>query len=127
MQENKLFEYAVIRIVPRVEREEFINIGVIVFCAEEKFLSCAYNIDRTKLSAFSNKIIIEDIIAYMLAFENICNGNTACGPIGKLPIKERFRWLTANRSTIIQTSKMHPGLCTNAQEKLAYLFEKLVL
>src|SRR6478609_2861339 len=100
MQDNHLFEYAIIRVVPRVEREEFLNVGVILYCAKENFLHAKFEINQAKLAAF------------------VCEGEESGGEIAKLPISQRFRWLTAVRSTVVQTSPVHPGLCTNASETL---------
>ena len=126
MQEN-LFEYAVIRIVPRVEREEFLNVGVVLYCASQKFLQARFELDKERLKAFSDKLDIAEIEDYLLAFERICAGDKAGGAIAKLPIAERFRWLTATRSTVVQTSKVHPGLCAQADEMLSRLYTQMVL
>src|SRR5882762_4673563 len=104
MQENQLFEYAVIRVVPKVEREEFFNVGVILYCAQQNFLQTLYLVDANRLPAFCNKMDIEELREHLNAFEKVCVGDPGGGPIGKLPIAERFRWLTATRSTIVQTS-----------------------
>jgi hypothetical protein len=125
MQEKDLFEYAVIRIVPKVEREEFLNVGVVLYCAKQKFLQAMYRIDEEKLTAFCNGCDVPEIGDYLAAFERICNGGNDAGPIGKLGLAERFRWLTATRSTVLQTSKVHPGFCDNAGEKLLQLFGQL--
>jgi hypothetical protein len=127
MQEKKLFEYAVIRIVPQVEREEFLNVGVIVYCKEEKFLQTLYHLNQKRISNFCNKLDIEELENNLKIFDLICKGEIASGPIGQLPIAERFRWLTATRSTIIQTSKVHPGFADNPSETLNKLFHQLVL
>jgi len=127
MQEQHLFEYAVIRIVPKVEREEFFNVGVVLYCAKQKFLQASILLDEDRLRTFCKKADINELREYLHAFERICKGGNDAGPIGKLPIAERFRWLTATRSTVVQTSKVHPGLCTDAAEMLAKLFEQLVL
>ncbi len=127
MQEQHLFEYAVIRIVPKVEREEFFNVGVVLYCAKQKFLQASILLDEERLRTFCKKADIDELREYLHAFERICMGGNDAGPIGKLPIAERFRWLTATRSTVVQTSKVHPGLCTDAAEMLAKLFEQLVL
>ena len=126
MQEKYLFEYAVIRIVPKVEREEFMNIGVVVYCAKQKFLQAMYEINNDRLTAFCNGCDVPEINEYLVAFEQICRGGNDGGPIGKLLIAERFRWLTATRSTVLQTSKVHPGFCENAADKLMQLFHDLV-
>lgn len=127
MQEKDLFEYAVIRVVPKVEREEFLNVGVILYCAKQKFLQIKCSIDEERLSAFCKQTDIEMLREYINGIEQVCKGSSEAGEIGKLPIAERFRWLTATRSTVIQTSKVHPGLCDNAAEMLQKLFEELVV
>lgn len=127
MQEKKLFEYAVIRIVPLVEREEFLNVGVIVYCRELKFLQSLYHLNEKRIRNFCSEIDIEEVENNLKIFDLICKGEKGSGPIGKLPIAERFRWLTATRSTIIQTSKVHPGFSDNASETLDKLFHQLVL
>ena len=127
MPGQDLFEYAVIRVVPKVEREEFLNVGVILYCAKQKFLQIKYAINEEKLNAFCKEPDCKMLREYLAAFEEICKGSSAAGEIGKLPIAERFRWLTATRSTVVQTSKVHPGLCDGAGEKLEKLFEELVV
>lgn len=127
MQENHLYEYAVVRIVPRVEREEFLNVGVILYCPRKGFLQVMYKLDEARLKAFSCKLEPEELQASLGALERICKGGKNSGPIGTLPIASRFRWLTATRSTIIQTSKIHPGFCAEPQEALNRLFNQLVL
>lgn len=126
MPEKHLFEYAVIRVVPRVEREEFINVGVIVYCRAQGFLQTLWMLNENRLQTFSNEVDITDLHERLQAFERICAGRRGGGAIGQLSIAERFRWLTAMRSTVVQTSVVHPGLCTNAGETLAHLFAQLV-
>jgi hypothetical protein len=126
MQEPYLFEHAVIRVVPRVEREEFINIGVIIYCPKQKFLKVRFLLDETRLSAFSHDLDIDCLKDNINSFERICNGDQQAGPIAKLDIASRFRWLTATRSTVVQSSKVHPGLCLDADLTLTKLFEQLV-
>jgi hypothetical protein len=126
MQEPHLFEYAVIRIVPHVEREEFLNAGVILYCSSEKFLRCITEVDERRLKALCGKIDFTELRKHIQSFERICAGGKDAGPIGKLSMPERFRWLTAARSTIVQTSKVHPGLCHDASEMLNRLFGQLV-
>jgi hypothetical protein len=127
MQQEYLFEYAVIRVVPRVEREEFLNIGVIVFCAKQKFLQARYLLDAERLQCFSAVPDLEELKEHICSIERICAGDKDAGPIGKLDIASRFRWLTATRSTIVQTSKVHPGFCKDAGETMEKLFEQLVV
>lgn len=126
MQERHLYEYAVIRVVPRVEREEFFNVGVVLFCKSLGFLKVKYEINELKFQGFCTEMQLSDLRDYLNTFEKIAMGGKDAGPIGRYPTAERFRWLTATRSTVIQTSKIHPGLAVNADEKLEQLFEELV-
>jgi len=123
MQEKHLFEYAIIRVVPRLEREEFLNVGVIVFCSSQRFLQIMFELKEERLSALSNKLNIEELGQSLHAFEQICAASANGGPIGKLPIASRFRWLTATRSTIVQTSPVHPGLCVLIQGNACKLIQ----
>lgn len=127
MPDKYLFEYAVIRVVPRVEREEFMNIGVIIYCAGQGFLQTRYALNESRLRVFSPGIDLAEIEERLQSFARICAGRRTGGFIGQLPISGRFRWLTATRSTVVQTSAVHPGLCTDAEETLARLFRELVL
>ncbi|CAD5266343.1 MULTISPECIES: DUF3037 domain-containing protein [unclassified Imperialibacter] len=126
MQERQLFEYAVVRVVPHVEREEFLNVGVVLLCSGQKFLRARFDWNESRLSGFCQKTDFSELKGYVDSFEKICKGGKEAGPIGQLGITERFRWLTAARSTVLQTSKVHPGLCVNAEETLDRLFEELV-
>ena len=126
MQDKHLFEYAIIRVVPRVEREEFLNVGVILYCADENFLNTKCELNKEKLSVLCDDLDFDDLEKRLYAFEQICKGAEEGGAIGKLSIAARFRWLTATRSTIVQTSPVHPGLCNDAQETLDKLYEELV-
>lgn len=126
MQERELFEYAVVRIVPRVEREEFINVGVVVYCRKQNFLDVQFVVDTKRCEAFCESLDRHELKGYLLAFERICQGHPDGGPLAQLPPAERFRWLTAKRSTIIQTSQVHPGLCIDPHETLEQLVEELV-
>ncbi len=127
MQDKHLFEYAIIRVVPRVEREEFVNVGVILYCRPQGFLQTIFTLDEARLKAFAPDLDLAEVEARLLAFEKICAGRREGGRIGELGLAERFRWLTAARSTIVQTSPVHPGLCYNASETLQRLFSDLVL
>jgi hypothetical protein len=121
-----VFEYAVLRVVPRVEREEFLNVGVIVFCRGLGFLQTRFVLPEARLRAFSAELDLDELTARLTAFERICRGRPEGGVIGALPLAERFRWLTAQRSTVVQTSPTHPGRCDDAAAVLARLFEQLV-
>ncbi|MEO8403648.1 MAG: DUF3037 domain-containing protein [Chitinophagaceae bacterium] len=127
MQGSHLFEYAIIRIVPKVEREEFLNAGVILYCQQQKFLQVRFTLDDEKLSAFGDSLNIPELKEYLDSFERICKGGKDAGPIGELDIASRFRWLTALRSTVVQTSRVHPGLCDKAEDALEKLYTQLVL
>ena len=127
MQEKDLFEYAVIRIVPRVEREEFLNTGVVLYCAKQKFLDIIYKVDEYRMKTFCAVCDIESVTENLKAFERIAKAVDGNGPISKLPVAERFRWLTATRSTVVQSSKVHPGFCDDASEMLQKLFSLLVM
>jgi hypothetical protein len=127
MQESNVFEYAVIRIVPQVEREEFLNAGVILYCPKLKFLECRCSIDPDRLCSFSNKIDIAEVKAHLHAFAEICRGNKDGGPIAQLDMASRFRWLTATRSTVVQSSKVHPGLSVDPLATLEKLYAEQVL
>lgn len=126
MQGKHLYEYAIIRLIPRVEREEFINIGVILHCHPAKFLGVKFYVDPIRLSTFSSSVDVSLIIEYLEAIEDLCAGENRSS-IAQLPIKERFRWITANRSSILQTSPVHLGLTADAAKTLDDLFEKMVL
>ncbi|MEP6747998.1 MAG: DUF3037 domain-containing protein [Bacteroidota bacterium] len=127
MQEKYLFEYAVLRVVPKVEREEFLNVGVVLYCPKQKFLQVRFHLDSERIKAFASELDIPEVGQYLQAFENICAGTKNSGPIGKLPVADRFRWLTATRSTVVQTSKTHTGLCTDTKATLEHLYKQLVL
>jgi hypothetical protein len=126
VQDKHLFEYAVIRIMPRVEREEFLNVGVIVYCAPQDFLQTAFELNEERLRAFGCDLKTSEIEEHLRAFEQICKGGVKAGAIGKLPLGERFRWLTAPRSTVVQTSAVHTGLSSDARKTLGLLLTKLV-
>ena len=126
MQDRHLFEYAVLRLVPRVEREEFLNIGVVLFCPGKDFLECRFDVNKEKISAFYDDLDLQDLEDRLNAFEKVCRGNVDSGPIGQLNAASRFRWLSAYRSTILQTSRIHPGLCKDPDETLGKLFDQLV-
>ena len=127
MQEKHLYEYAVIRVVPRVEREEFLNVGIILFCKKAKFIQVLYSINEAKLQLFSGDLDLEQLHFNLLAFEKVAHGEKTGGPIGQFDIPSRFRWLTAIRSSAIQTSRPHSGLCDDLEQTAQRLFEELVL
>jgi hypothetical protein len=127
MPENLLFEYAVIRVVPRVEREEFVNVGVILLCSKQKFLKASIRLNEERLTGLYPDLDMILLKEHIQSFVRVSEGGPDSGPIGQLPLAERFRWLTATRSTMVQTSHVHPGLCTDPQHMLDHLFSQLVL
>ncbi|MDB5230758.1 MAG: hypothetical protein JWN76_1563 [Chitinophagaceae bacterium] len=127
MQEKQLFEYAVIRLVPRVEREEFLNVGIVLYAKKPKFLNVLFGLDAERLKIFAAYLNIEEVQAHLCAFEKICEGDRESGPIGQLDMASRFRWLTATRSTVVQTSRVHSGLCSDPAATLKKLYEEMVL
>jgi hypothetical protein len=127
MQDKHLYEYAIIRIVPRVEREEFVNAGVILFCKRQKFIKVLYTVNEAKLLMLNPKLDTNQVKRNLEAFEKVGMGAKDGGPIARLEPAERFRWLTAVRSSVIQTSRPHPGFCQDLESKSQKLFEDLVL
>ncbi|WP_066221804.1 DUF3037 domain-containing protein [Formosa haliotis] len=127
MQDLKLYEYAIIRVVPKVEREEFINIGIILFSKHEKFISVLYAIPSEKIKLFCEDFDLDQLQKNMKAFQKIATGSADGGPIALMDIPSRFRWLTAVRSSSIQTSRPHPGMCADLNKTAQRLFEDLVL
>ena len=127
MPEKHLYEYAVIRILPAVEREEFLNTGIILFCKKADYIKVYYTINEAKLSSFCADIDVEQIQNNLRSLEKIAIGDSAGGKIAELDICSRFRWLTAVRSSSIQTSRPHPGLCDNLEQTAKRLFKELVL
>jgi len=127
MPEKHLYEYAVVRLVPRVEREEFLNVGVILYCRPQRFLDMRFELDERRLRAFSEDTDPGELQALLSAFARVCRGEQEGGPIALLDMPSRFRWLTAYRSTVLQTSRVHPGFCRDAREMLECLYRDLVL
>jgi hypothetical protein len=120
------FDYAVIRVVPRVERQEFINAGVIVFCLEKRYLAARIHLDEARLQALWPQIDIDLVRQHLEAVARICAGDPAAGPVAALAQRERFHWLTAPRSTIIQPSPVHTGLCDQTDALLDRLAEQFL-
>ena len=121
------FEYAVIRVVPRVEREEFLNAGVILFCLESRFLKAVVQLDKERLMALAPDADVAELRDHLRAFEKVSAGDEDGGPIALLSQRERFRWLVAPRSTVIQVSSVHAGLCENPEQMLQQLVRRLVI
>jgi hypothetical protein len=127
MHERFVFDYAVVRIVPRVDRGELLNAGVIVFSPTAGFLDCRIELDHARLLALAPSIDIAVVESYLDAIPKICAGGGEAGSIGDLPQRARFHWLVAPRSTVIQTSAVHSGVHEDPRAALEGLFEKLVL
>ncbi|WP_026452658.1 DUF3037 domain-containing protein [Aequorivita capsosiphonis] len=127
MPGKHLYEYAVIRLVPRVEREEFLNVGIIIFSKGAKYLNCKCHIDTAKLNLFSSALEVDEIEKNLQAFHKICIGAKDGGPVSQWEIPDRFRWLTALRSSSIQTSRPHNGFSDDLEATLERLFGELVL
>jgi hypothetical protein len=108
------FDYALLRVVPRVERQEFINAGVVVCCPEKRYLAARIRFDAARLKALWPEADVALVEKHLEAVERICAGDAAAGPIAKLSQRERFHWLTSPRSTIIQPSPVHTGVCDEA-------------
>jgi hypothetical protein len=120
------YDYAVFRVVPRVEREEFVNVGVIVSCPAKDFLEARVELDGQRLMALDSALDVESIRAHLATIPAICAGGEQAGPIGQLSQRERFHWLVAPRSTTIQTSPVHTGWCENPNEVLEHLLNTMV-
>lgn len=127
MQGKHLYEYAVIRLVPRVEREEFFNVGLLLFSKKAKFIKARYQIDENKFNLFPSELDRDTLLENLQVFDKICSGAHDGGPIASLDIPERFRWLTAVRSTSIQTSRPHSGFSDDLEQTFETLFKELVL
>ena len=126
MPDHSTYDYAVIRVVPRVEREEFVNVGVVVSCPDRDFLEARIELDPARIAALDATLDIESIRAHLATIPLICRGGDAAGPIGRLPPRERFHWLIAPRSAVIQVSPAHTGRCENPEALLARLVETMV-
>jgi hypothetical protein len=120
------FDYAIVRVVPRVERGEFINAGVILFCLTHRFLSAKVELDERRLLALEPEVDVALVRGHLEAIPLICAGGRAAGPIGQLPQKERWHWLVAPRSTVLQTSPVHSGLCEDPAKALEHLMDRMV-
>lgn len=126
MRGRSSFEYAVIRVVPRVERGEFINAGIVLYCRARSFLEARIALDLARLRAISPESDPAEVMRYLEAFQRICRGEPDAGPIAKLTQRERFHWLISPRSTVIQTSPTHAGLCHDPAAMLEYLMTTVV-
>ena len=127
MPAHEVYDYAVVRVMPRVEREEFVNAGVIISCQRTGHLQAAIALDEARLLALYPNVDMETVHRHLGAIVAICEGAAHGGPIAQLPMRARYHWLTAKRSSIIQTSPSHMGLCMQPGEALARIMQRMVL
>ena len=120
------YDYAVIRVVPKVDREEFINAGVIVSCPDLSFLEARIKLNEPRVLALDPQVDLEMVRTHLATIPTICRGGDEAGPIGQLPQRQRFQWLVALRSTIIQTSPVHTGRCADPLAALEHLVKTMV-
>ncbi len=120
------YDYAIVRVVPRVERGEFVNVGAIVSSDALGYLQARFEVDEVRLLALDPHLDLNAIRAALAAMQTVCAGGPGAGPIGALPLRERFHWLVAPRSTIIQTSAVHTGRCDHLADVLDHLLEQMV-
>ena len=126
MPAQSSFDYAVLRVVPRVDREEFVNAGVVLFCLERQFLEARIHIDVARLQALWNAVDIDTLKTHLEAFRSIAEGSPDAGPIARLSQRERFHWLVSPRSTMIQVSPVHSGICDDPRDALDRLCRQLL-
>jgi hypothetical protein len=126
VRERFVFDYAIVRVVPRVERGEFLNAGVILFSSTQAYLESRIGLDAARLRALDPSIDVTSVENYLEAIPKICAGGGEAGSIGSLSQRERFHWLVAPRSTVIQTSQVHSGVHDDLGKALDQLFEKFV-
>nr|WP_317631484.1 DUF3037 domain-containing protein [uncultured Flavobacterium sp.] len=127
MQDKFLYEYAVLRVVPKIEREEFVNIGLIMFCKRLKFLKIQYYIHEDKIKSFCPDFDIDQLRLNLQAFDLVCHDKNSRSPIAQFEIDEKFRWITAVKSSSIQSSRPHPGYTSNPEATFTKLYNELVL
>jgi len=121
------YDYAIIRIVPRVDRGEQMNVGVILSCVDSDFIDIRIALDESRLRALDPTADLESVNAGLTMLKAVCAGGSAAGPVGELPARARFRWMVSPRSTVVQTSPVHTGRTDNPQAALQHLFETMVL
>jgi hypothetical protein len=126
VRERLVFDYAVVRVVPRVDRGEFLNVGVILFSPTQAYLQSRIELDRPRLLALDSSVDLSMIESYLESIPKVCAGGSEAGSIGSLPQRARFHWLVSPRSTVIQTSAVHSGVHHDLDAALDTLFDKLV-
>lgn len=127
MQELNRYEYAVVRYVPCIEREEFINVGLAMMCKRRRWIKVQIRLAEDKIKALSPDANLDTLANQLQSFVAIAEGSRSAGPLATYPVEERFRWISAVKSSVIQTSRPHPGLCADLEETFSRLFEEQVL
>lgn len=127
MQEQDRYEYAVIRFVPRVEREEFVNVGLAMMCKRRRWIRVALALNENRIRALSPDADLEVLGRQLQSFVDIAEGKKSAGPVAAYPVEERFRWLSAVKSSVIQTSRPHPGLTPDLDLTFSRLLSDLIL
>jgi hypothetical protein len=122
----RTYDYAIVRVVPRVERGEFVNVGIILSCDIERILLAHIEVDETALLALHSGVDLELVRGTLASIAAICAGAEDAGPIAKLSARERFHWLVSPRSTIVQTSPVHSGQCKDLQTALERLMNRMI-
>ncbi len=126
MPDRCTYDYALVRVVPRVERGEFVNVGAIVSSDAEGFLEARFAVDESRLTGLDSQIDLAAVHAALAAIAAVCAGGDAAGAIGRMALRERFHWLVAPRSTIIQTSAVHTGRCSDLESAIEGVLDRLV-
>ena len=126
MRPADTYDYAVIRVVPRVEREEFVNVGILLSCEASGYLEARIELDEARVASLDPTLDLESLHRHLDTIPVICRGGLGTGPIGLLPQRARFHWLTAKRSSIIQTSPVHMGKCADMAATMEHLLERMV-
>ncbi len=116
-----IFEYGIIRYVPDVERQEFINVGIVLSCQQQRSLRCDFRLDSARVQAFAPRCDLDFLRTHLVCFQRVCDGE---GPVGALPLRERFHWLCAPRSTILQVSPLHSGMTEDLAQSMTHLLNK---
>lgn len=127
MQELNRYEYAVVRYVPCIEREEFINVGLAMMCKRRRWIKVQIRLAEDKIKALSPDANLDTLANQLQSFVAIAEGSRSAGPLATYPVEERFRWISAVKSSVIQTSRPHPGLCEDLEKTFSRLFEEQVL
>lgn len=127
MQEQNRYEYAVIRFVPRVEREEFVNVGLAMMCKRRRWMKVELLLNENRIKAMSPDADLEVLARQLQSFVDIAEGKKSAGPVASYPVEERFRWLSAVKSSVLQTSRPHPGLTPDLDLTFRSLFSDLIL